>query len=393
MSLMSSRQRMLAAMNGQTPDHIPCSFMSFTALRKRHAENLYKLAQAELGMGLDSFLFVPSLSRQQRPDHPDLRGLPVRFAPQVISNERRSTGSGLYDSLHKEYRTPAGSLTTSVTISEDWPYGDHIPFIDDYQVSRAVKPLVTGREDLEPLSYLLAAPTQQDIDLYYTEVQTAKAFTTEHGILLVGGWGVGMDMANWLCGIQNLIFLTMDDEAFVADLLEMIHQWNMERMRVILAGGVDLYIRRAWYEGCDFVTTGFFERVILLRLKQEIALAHEYNAAFGYICTSGILPMLDHFLEAGIDVLIGVDPEQGSHTDMAELKRRSSDRMCIWGGVSGAVTVELGSEEQIRAATRQAIETCGPNGFILSPVDNITIDAPLTWQNLQIFIDEWQRNR
>ena len=111
----------------------------------------------------------------------------------------------------------------------------------------------------------------------------------------------------------------------------------MERMRVILAGGVDLYIRRAWYEGCDFVTTGFFERVILPRLKQEIALAHEYNAAFGYICTSGILPMLDHFLEAGIDVLIGVDPEQGSHTDMAELKRRSSDRMCIWGGVSGAV--------------------------------------------------------
>ena len=50
MSLMSSRQRMLAAINGQTPDHIPCSFMSFTALRKRHADNLYKLAQAELGM-------------------------------------------------------------------------------------------------------------------------------------------------------------------------------------------------------------------------------------------------------------------------------------------------------------------------------------------------------
>ena len=392
MSSMSSRQRMLAAINGQTPDHIPCSFMSFTALRKRHADNLYELAQAELGMGLDSFLFVPSLSRQQRPDHPDLRGLPVRFNPQVKINEQRSPGSGLYDNLHKEYRTPAGSLTTSVRISEDWPHGNHIPFIDDYQVPRATKPLVTGRADLEPLRYLLAAPTKQDIDLYHTEIQTAKIFTIEHGILLVGGWGVGMDMANWLCGIQNLMFLTMDDEEFVVDLLEIIHQWNMERMRVVLAAGLDLYIRRAWYEGCDFVTTSFYKRVILPRLKQEVALAHEYNAKFGYICTSGILPVLDHFLEAGFDVLIGVDPELGTHTNMAEIKRRAGEQMSIWGGVSGAVTVELGSEEQIRAATRQAIDACGPNGFILSPVDNITIDVPLTWQNIQIFIDEWQHS-
>jgi hypothetical protein len=60
---------------------------------------------------------------------------------------------------------------------------------------------------------------------------------------------------------------------------------------------------------------------------------------------------------------------------------------------SGAVTVELGSEAQIRAATRQAIDTLGPNSFILSPVDNITVDAPLTWQNIQIFIDAWQRTR
>ena len=393
MSSMNSRQRMLAAINGQTPDHIPCSFISFTALRKRHAENLYELAKAELGMGLDSFLFIPSLSRPQRPDHPDLRGLPIRFSSRVKLVEQRSAGSGVYDSLHKEYVTPAGSLTTSVNISEDWPHGDHIPFIDDYQVPRAIKPLVTDREDLEPLSYLLSAPTKHDIDLYHAEVQKAKAFTAENGILLVGGWGVGMDMANWLCGIQNLIFLTMDDETFVTDLLEMIHQWNMERMRVVLAGGVDLYIRRAWYEGCDFVTPGFYERVILPRLKRETALAHEYGARFGYICPSGILPLLDHFLEAGIDLLIGVDPQQGTHTNFAELKRRTDSKMCIWGGVSGAVTVELGSEAQVRAATQQAISACGPNGFILSPVDNITVDAPLTWENIQIFIDEWQRNR
>jgi hypothetical protein len=53
----------------------------------------------------------------------------------------------------------------------------------------------------------------------------------------------------------------------------------------------------------------------------------------------------------------------------------------------------MGEKEEVRAAVRQAIETLGPEGFTLSPVDNITVDAPRTWQNIEVFIDEWKRRR
>jgi hypothetical protein len=53
----------------------------------------------------------------------------------------------------------------------------------------------------------------------------------------------------------------------------------------------------------------------------------------------------------------------------------------------------MGSEEEVRAAVRQAVRVLGPNDFILSPVDNITIDAPRTWKNLDVFIEEWHRLR
>ncbi|MFN2152324.1 MAG: hypothetical protein ACK2T5_12050 [Anaerolineales bacterium] len=55
------------------------------------------------------------------------------------------------------------------------------------------------------------------------------------------------------------------------------------------------------------------------------------------------------------------------------------------------MTVERGTEDQIRAAVGQAIQTLGPDGLILSPVDNITVDDPQTWNNIAIFIDEWQK--
>lgn len=389
---MTSRERLLRAINLQETDHIPCAFMSFTALRRRYNEDLYELCQAELAMGLDSFLFIPSLPRYKRPDHPELRGLPVRPHPDVTLREWRDASEVGPGVLNKIYFTPGGELSTSVRLSDDWPHGDHIPFIDDYQVPRAIKPLVTGPEDLPALKFLLNPPSPQDVTEYRQEVDRAHAFSDQQGILLVGGWGVGMDMANWLCGTQNLIVLCMENEPLVADLLEMIHNWNYARMRLVLEGGVDVYIKRAWYEGCDFVTPRFFRRVILPRLVQEVTLAHEYGARFAYICSSGLNPMLELFKEAGIDILIGIDPVQGTHTSLVRTKEILGNRTCIWGGVSGAVTVELGSEDEIRTAVRTAIAELGPRGFILSPVDNITVDAPLTWSNLQIFMDEWRQS-
>jgi hypothetical protein len=76
---------------------------------------------------------------------------------------------------------------------------------------------------------------------------------------------------------------------------------------------------------------------------------------------------------------------------MAATKKKVGNRICLWGGVSGSITVELGTEDEVRAAVRKAIQTLGPNGFILSPVDNVRDVTPVTWRNVDVLIDEWRR--
>jgi hypothetical protein len=384
---------MVRAIEFRETDYTPCSFMSFSALRNRLDDDMYKLCKAELEMGLDSMLFLPYLSRRERPNHPDLRGLPVRFHPDVKTEESREVVEDDFDILHKEYITPGGKLTTSVQLSEDWPHGDHIPFIDDYQIARSLKPLITEPEDLEALQFLLQPPTEYDKVFFAKESRRAHDFVEENHSLLASGWGVGMDMANWLCGMEELMLLTTTETTFVESLFDMIHNWNLSRMELILSAHPDLFIRRSWYEGCDFVLPGFYERVILPRLKKEVELVHERGARFGYICSSGLEPMLDLHKEAGFDVLIGIDPVQGTHTDMERVKTVYDGEIAIWGGVSGAITVELGTEEEIQLAVQTAITKLGPDGFILSPVDNITVDQPLTWKNVDTFIEAWKKNR
>ena len=384
---------MLRALNREPCDYVPCCFMSFAALRKQVNEDLYALVEAEQEFGLDSMLFLPSASRLQRFEHPDLRGLPVRFGPEVQCHSWQEQRTGGVPILHREFQTPDGVLATSLQITDDWPYGDRIPFVADHCVPRALQQLVTSPADLPALAHLLVPPTIEDIAAFQQEAERARAFACNHGVLLVGGWGVGADMLNWLCGVEPLMILTQTNPEMVADLIEMVHVWNKRRMEVVLSASVDLYVRRAWYEGCDFIPRKFYCDVVLPRLKTEADLAHEKGAKFGYICSSGLLPMLDYHLAAGIDVLIGLDPVQGTSTNLQEIKAKIGDRMCLWGGVSGAITVEMGTEDEVRSAVRQALRTLGPRGFILSPVDNITVDAPKTWSNLEVFRDEWRAHR
>jgi hypothetical protein len=370
--------------------------MIFAALRNR-CRDAEEFVRRQVQMGLDTVVelhphFAPGSYGWW--EHRDLPGLPVRYHPAVEIVETSTPGPQGQVILRKEYHTPAGTLYTEVQRSADWPYGGHVPFLDDYLIPRARKHLVTGPEDLAPLQYLLQPPTAQDLAAFRRWAEQARRLAEELGLLLAGGWGAVGDVACWLCGLEELIWLALDEPDFVADLLGIIAAWNRQRMQVMLEAGVDLFIRRGWYESTDFWSPALYERFLLPGLAAEAELAHQAGAKFGYIMTSGTLPLLERMLAAGVDVLIGVDPVQGKGTDLREMKRRTVGRMALWGGVNGFLTVEQGDEAQVRAAVREAMAILAPGGgFILSPVDNVSADDEKTWRNVAALIDEWQRLR
>ncbi|MGQ9555171.1 MAG: uroporphyrinogen decarboxylase family protein [Anaerolineae bacterium] len=391
---LTSRWRLLRALDCQDVDHVPCAFMSFSAMRGR-VQDAYELVERELEMGLDSWLFIPSSWRNQRPNHPDLRGLPVRFPASVRTDLWVEQVPGeQFPVLHKEYHTHAGTLTTLVRKTDDWPHGSFVPFVDDYQIPRAIKPLVTSRADLDVLRTMLVPPSSQDIAAFEMEVERAKAFRDKHGVLLAGGWGVGADMAAWLCGLENVMLMAVDDPQLLDDLLATISEWNEQRMRVVLEAGVDLYIRRGWYESSDFWSPALYRRFILPRLKREAELAHEYGVRFGYNMTTGLIPMMDSILESGVDVNLGLDPLQHGEKPLEAARDKLGGRVCLWGGVNGAITVEEGSVDDVRQAVAYALEVMrSVNGFVLAPIDNITEITQNTWRNVDVLIETWKQLR
>lgn len=393
---MSSRERMLAAIESRQPDYVPCCFMIFAALRGQ-CDNHFEFVARQLELGLDATVQLQALPEHDTgapPEHRDLPGLGIRYHPDVTVRQWKERMVDGQMVLHKQYQTPAGTLETAVQQTEDWPYGDHVPLMDDYLIPRSVTRLVSSERDLEALAYLLQPPCEEELARFRQWADQARAFARSRGLLVSAGWGAVGDVACWLCGIEELIFMAVERSELLAALLEMIHEWNRERMAPMLEAGVDLFIRRGWYEGAHFWSPALYRRFILPGLREDAEMAHQAGARFGYIMTTGSMALLEMIMEAGVDVLIGVDPVQSADTDMAEMKRRAAGRMALWGGVNGFLTVELGTEMEVRAAVREAMELLAPGGgFILSPVDNIRADSPAVWRNVHALIDKWQRLR
>jgi hypothetical protein len=106
--------------------------MIFAALRQQ-CRSEFEFVERELALGLDARLDILSgASFPHSPDQGDLWGLPVRYDPQVTMREwREDLPAGPYPLLHRQYTTPAGTLHTAVSLTEDYEPGEHVPLFDD----------------------------------------------------------------------------------------------------------------------------------------------------------------------------------------------------------------------------------------------------------------------
>ena len=76
---------------------------------------------------------------------------------------------------------------------------------------------------------------------------------------------------------------------------------------------------------------------------------------------ANVTACLDHLPDCGFNVL-----NWGKQTDIAEVKQRVGDRMCLMGNVNPLEIGVQGTREEVRAATLEVLEKSGGEGIILS---------------------------
>jgi hypothetical protein len=377
---------MLGAIESREIDYVPCSFMLFWNV-SQSCESQEESVEKQLQLGLDPYL----TTGPKRCLHPD-----------VEYREWTETREG-HKLFCRSFDTPRGPLTGAVRQIDGWPSEGHLPLFHDFIVPRIAEPLVKPEQDLEKLPYLFGPFSDGAVADFREDARRARATAEKHGLLLTGGFAydgyeglVGAEAMSWLTGFTETMILSITRPELIKEYANIIHEWNLRQIGLILdIAKPDLLIRRAWYETTEFWTPAAFRQIIAPTIREEVDLVHQAGKKYGYLITSAFLPILEDILDAGIDVLIGLDPKEGKGTDIAVVKEHFRARgKAIWGGTSGSVTVEMGTEKENEHAVIEALTVLGKGGgFILSPVDNVRENDERTWRNTYAYIDTWKRYR
>lgn len=374
---MTSRERQLAAIRRQEVDYVPLQVYFWSppvpeGLRRQHERERLRTCDV---LGIDKN--VSTGGRTSRS---------CEVTERVWQTEDTGLGCVL---LHKVYQTPAGPLSAIVKRTEDWPWGEDVPLLDDFNPPRFVKPWVESPEDVERLRYVLQPACGEDRDQAVKEAREASALAQEFDAALSGGGGHGLDFVCWLCGFEQAVMLALQRPEIVSGLMAIQTEIAVAGITLLCELGVDYIERRGCYESADFWSPALYARFARPAFEAEIEVAHAYGRPVAYWMLTGVTPLLPQFREIPFDLLTGAEPGADGEAQRAVVQALG-DRKAFLGGISpsGHLT---GTPDQVRGAVRQAFEAYGHRGFILGASGSIRPYYPR--ENVEALIDEWRKLR
>jgi uroporphyrinogen-III decarboxylase len=155
--------------------------------------------------------------------------------------------------------------------------------------------------------------------------------------------------------------------------LELYRQVVGDRIEVLTMSGTDFGGQQR-----PLCSPNLFDRLWKPLYATLNGWVHQHTSwrVFFHSC-GAVAPLLDGFVEAGVDIL---NPVQCSAAgmDAAGLKGRYGDTLVFWGGgVDTQRTLPFGTPDEVRAEVRERVRVLGRGGgFVFNTVHNIQARTP-----------------
>lgn len=100
-------------------------------------------------------------------------------------------------------------------------------------------------------------------------------------------------------------------------------------------------------------------------------------------------PLIEDFIEIGVDILNPIQTSAGKMSDLASLKAKYGDRIVFCGAVDTHRVLPFGTPDEVRQEVKRVIQALGPGGgFMLGSVHTVMDDVPA--QNVLAMVDAVQ---
>ncbi len=202
-------------------------------------------------------------------------------------------------------------------------------------------------------------------------------------VYLWGAGGVGLHGAFHAAGLERFCYLLADQPELVSRWLDAIFKANCrmlaayDRRRIahrFVMLGEDIASKTATIFSPDFLRREFFPR-----LRTMVGMYHELGCKVIYHSDGNLNAVMDDLVAAEIDAINPLETQAGM--DLRDIKERYGKRLVLVGGIDASELLPLGSVDEVRAGTRQALRIAAPgSGYVLGSTTELSNAIP--WQNI-----------
>lgn len=340
---MTGKERMIAALDKKTPDHLPATthhlMETFLKAEMNGCSNLEFFEQ----MGLDPIVWTGAdvLTQEQK---------------EKWRIEREEIPASDYRTEKVYYHTPDKTLT--------------ITYKHDVHTIWQTESLLKDKKDIELIDRYWPVPTIDKEAI----AQAAK----EHPDCLIRGSMYGFYQPGcWqdLCGfygVQNIIMETFDDPEWVKEALTIIQKKKLQYADAMEGCPFDLIETGGGDASTTVISPAIFEEFVAPFDSAVIKRMQDKGQRVVYHTCGGMMPILEQLADMGPNALETFTPEgMGGDADLARAKKRIGDRVCMIGGFDQYHYFTGCTPADTRKYVRKCFEEAGEGGgFILCPSDH-----------------------
>ena len=345
---MTSRERVLTALNRETPDRVPAVLYGELVGYVPHVAALLEQkcggipALEHFGFDITTFPLAPS-----REQHDFSRFIPVDENTTVDD-----WGVGWQRGRHLHYAEISHPLQNRTPEEiRDYPFPD------------------------------------LDADYRYRHIRNKNIELHDKGLATAYFAGSIFETAWYMRGMEQLFMDIMTDSATSDFLLDRITDIVAGSARHLAGADLDLLILGddiAMQTGM-LMSLDMWRETFKPRLMRVIQAAKEVkpDILVFYHSDGNVRDAIPDLIDAGIDVLNPVQPEC---MDPAQVKREFGDSLSFFGTISLQHTMPFGTPDDVRAEVKLRMETVGRNGgLLLAPSHVLQPDVP--WENIVAFFE------
>ena len=345
---MTSKERVLMAINHEEPDKVP----------------------------LDSWI-APEVSDQLV----ELLGVDTSADPFALS---KRLGNDIL------YRMIGFCEGFSAMFDDSKKIGDNL-YRDDFGIKWSYEPQEHGGY-CEMVEHPLADIRHYDDFEWPDPLEVSRVGLAENRALIerdgkdygiIGAVACSMLEGAWyLRGWENLLLDLATNLDFVGDLLDHTMAHSLALSRELVRMGVDIL----WW-GDDFsVESGpvmspeLFRQLLIPRYDRVFAELRgiDKNIKIAFHCDGKVAEALADLIEVGVDI---INPLQPDANDAAAVKKRYGDRLTVWGNVDTRTVMSHGSAADVVEEVKSVLAALAPGGGHLLSSNHTIQSTPRAVEN------------